>query len=99
MGIIMKNALIEVHHSIGMVEHYHGPLQQVYLIVITEIPGIKPNLVFQMFFKAINISVDPNGLAPTLLVFGKYSRMIELDAPSPFFTQRAIAMKKAMDEV
>ena len=99
MGIIVKNALVEAHHSIGMVERYHGPLRRVYSIVTSEIPGIEPDLALQMSFKAINDSVGPNGLVPTLLVFGAYPRMTELDAPSPSISQRAMAMKKAMDEV
>lgn len=40
MGIIVKNASVEIHHSIGMVEHYHGPLRRVYSIIITETPYI-----------------------------------------------------------
>jgi hypothetical protein len=36
-----------------------------------------------MAFKAINDSVGPNGLIPTLLVFGAYLRMVESDAPNP----------------
>ena len=99
MGIIVKNAPVEAHHSIGMVERYHEPLRRVYSIISNEIPGIKPNLALQMSFKTINDSVGPNGLVPTLLVFGAYPRMTELDAPSPSITQRAMAMKKAMDEV
>ncbi len=99
MGIIIKNAPIEVHHSIGMVERYHGPLRQVYSIITTEIPGIEPELALQMSFKAINDSVGPNRLVPTLLVFDAYPRMSELDASSASITQRATAIKKAMNEV
>ena len=51
-----------------------------------------------MSFKAINNSVGPNGLVPTLLVFGAYPRMTESDAPAPSITQRVIAMRKAIDE-
>jgi hypothetical protein len=36
-----------------------------------------------MAFKAINDSVGPNGLIPTLLVFGAYLRIVESDAPNP----------------
>ena len=99
IGIIVKNAPVEAHHSIGMVEYYHGPLRRVYSIITTEIPGIEPDSALQMSFKAINDSVGPNGLVPTLLVFGAYPRMTESDAPSPSITQRAMVMRKAMDEV
>ena len=99
IGIIIKNAPVETHHSIGMVERYHGPLRQVYSIITTEIPGIKPELALQISFKAINDSVGPNGLVSTRLVFGAYPKMSELDVPSASITQRATAMKKAMNEV
>ena len=99
MGIIIKNAPVEAHHSIGMVERYHGPLRRVYSIITTEILGIEPKLALQMSFKAINDSAGSNRLVPTLLVFGAYPRMSELDTPSVSITQRAMAMKKAMNKV
>ena len=99
MGIIVKNVPVEAHHSIGLVERYHGPLRRAYSIITAEIPGIEPELALQMAFKALNDSVGPNGLVPTLLVFGAYPRMTEMDAPSPTITQRTIAMRKAMEEV
>ena len=52
-----------------------------------------------MAFKAINDSTGPNSLIPTLLVFKVYPRMTESDAPLPIVIQRAIAFKKAMEEV
>ena len=36
-----------------------------------------------MAFKAINDTASPNGLVLTLLVFGAYPRIVELDALSP----------------
>jgi len=36
-----------------------------------------------MAFKVINDSVGPNGLIPTLLVFGAYPYMVESDIPNP----------------
>ena len=99
MGIIVKNTPVEAYHSIGIVERYHRPLRRVYSIITSEIPGIKPNLALQMFFKAINNLVGPNGLIPSLLVFGAYPKMTELDASSPTIKQRAMTIKKAMDKV
>jgi len=52
-----------------------------------------------MAFKAINDSVGPNSLIPTLLVFGAYPHMVESDAPNPTVIKRAAALKKAMEEV
>jgi hypothetical protein len=56
-------------------------------------------MALQMAFKAINDSAGPDGLVPTLLVFGAYPRMIKSDAPSPTVAQRATAIKKAMAEI
>ena len=52
-----------------------------------------------MAFKAINNSIGPNGLVPTLLVFGAYPRITNSDAPSLIVTQRAAAVKKAIEEI
>ena len=52
-----------------------------------------------MLIKALNDSVDPNGLVPTLLVFGAYPQMSEIDALSPTITQRTLAMRKAIEEI
>ena len=99
MGIIIKNAPIEAHHSLGMVEHYHGPLRRVYSIITTKIPSIKTESALKMFFKAINDSLGSNELVLTLLVFGAYPRITESDISAPSITQRAMAMRKAMDEI
>ncbi len=99
MGIIIVNTPVEAHHSIGIVKRYHGPLQQVYSIITTEILSIEPELALWLSFKTINDSVSPNGIVFTLLVFGAYLRITELDAPSLSITQHGMAMKKAMDEI
>jgi hypothetical protein len=52
-----------------------------------------------MAVKAVNNTAGPDGLVPTLLVFGAFPRMTELDAPTPSIVQRATAIRKAMNEV
>ena len=99
MGITVRNVPVEAHHSIGQVERYHGPLRRIYSIIATETPGVDPEAALQMVFKAINDSIGPNGLVSTLLVFGAHYHIIEMDAPSPTITQRAIAMHKAIVKV
>src|SRR5271155_1799902 len=99
MGINTKGVPVEAHNSIGMVERYHGPLRRAYQIITVEIPDINKDMALQMAFRAINDTAGPDGLVPTLLVFGAYPRMVESDAPSPSVTQRANAIKKAMVEI
>jgi hypothetical protein len=99
MRITVKTALVEIHHSIEMMKRYHDSLRRMYAIITTEISSIDPEIALQMTFKIINDSAGPDELVPTLLVFGAYPRMIEMNVPSLIITQRAIAMKKVMNEV
>lgn len=64
-----------------------------------EISDIEPELVFQKFFKAINNSVDSNGLVFILLVFNTYPKITEHDAPSPSIIQHIMTMQKAINKV
>ena len=99
MGTAVKIVPVEAHNSIGVVERYHAPIKRAYSIITAEIRDIEKDIALQMAFKAINDSVGPDGLVPTLLVYGAYPRMVEYDPPSPTVTQRATAIRKAMAEV
>jgi hypothetical protein len=99
MGIKVKIVPIEAHNSIGIVERYHGPVRRAYMIISTEIQGIDKDMALQMAFKAVNDTAGPDGLVPTLLVYGALPRMVEYDAPSPTVAQRSAALKKAMMEI
>jgi len=82
-----------------MVECYYSPLRRIYYIITAELPDISKDIALQIAFKAINNSAGPNSLIPTLLVFGAYPRIVESDAPNPIVIQRAVALKKAIEEV
>ena len=56
-------------------------------------------MTLQMAVKAVNDTAGPDGLVPTLLVFGAYPRMTNLDPPAPSITVRATAIRKAMAEI
>ena len=99
IGIIIKNVPVEAYHSIGLVECYHDLFCQIYSIIIAKLPGIKPKLTLQIFFKAIKDSVRPNTLVSIPLVFGAYPYITDIDAPSPSINQCSMAMCKAMEEV
>ncbi|KAI7969957.1 hypothetical protein EIK77_000353 [Talaromyces pinophilus] len=99
MDIIVTTVPIEAHWSIGTVERYHAVLHRSYEIMKEELPDISPEAALQMAVKAVNDTAGPDGLVPTLLVFGAYPRMIEYDPPTPTIAQRATAVKKAMTEI
>jgi hypothetical protein len=52
-----------------------------------------------MAVKAINNSAGPDGIVPTLLVFGIYPRITEGSALSPSVIQRAEAIRKTTKEI
>jgi len=52
-----------------------------------------------MAVKAVNDTAGPDGLVPTLLVYGAYLRISKLDPLAPSITERAAAIWKAMAEI
>ena len=56
-------------------------------------------MALQMAFKAINDSIGPNSLIPILLVFRAYLYIIKSDTLNPTVIKRAVAFKKAIEEV
>ncbi|KAI1001275.1 hypothetical protein K3495_g6924 [Podosphaera aphanis] len=98
--IIRKKCVpVEAAQSVGMVERYHGPLRRAYKIVSEELKSAAKFLKLQMAVKALNDTVGPNSLTPTLLVYGTYPKMASIDPPAPSIQERASAIAKAMLEV
>ena len=64
-----------------------------------KISGMKLNLIFQNFFKAINNLVGLNKLVFTLTIFGIYLKQMKLNILFLFITQCAIVIKKAINKV
>ena len=52
-----------------------------------------------MAVKAVNNTAGPNGLVPTLLVYGAYLRISNLDPPAPSITERAAIIRKAIAKI
>ena len=52
-----------------------------------------------MAVKAVNNTASPDGLVPTLLVYGAYPRISNLDPPAPSITEQAAAIWKAMADI
>ena len=101
MAISVKNVPVEAHWSIGIVERHHSLVRRVYKIIAQKLAGAKISKEFmlQISIKANKDTAGPNGLVPTLLVFGAYPQMTTLDPPNPSVIQRSMAMQKAMNEI
>ena len=83
MTIKVKEVPVEAHNSIDKVERYHQSLRRIYEIIQDELQDkTSPEIILQMAVKAVNNSAGPDGIVPTLLVFGAYPRMIEDSVPS-----------------
>ena len=52
-----------------------------------------------MAVKAVNNTASPNGLVPTLLVYGAYLRISKLDPLAPSVIERAAIIWKAIAEI
>jgi hypothetical protein len=52
-----------------------------------------------MAIKAVNNTAGPDGLVPTLLVFGTYPRMTTTDTLSLTVTERGKAITKIMKQI
>jgi len=52
-----------------------------------------------MAVKAVNNTASPDGLVPTLLVYGAYLRISKLDPPTLSVMDWAAVIQKAMAEI
>ncbi|KAM4067661.1 transposase [Hirsutella rhossiliensis] len=73
------------------------PLRRAYDILNAELSNVtSAEAVLQMAVKAINDTAGPDGIVPTLLVFGAYPRLTAESPPSASTLKRSAAMQKAM---
>jgi len=95
MGITCVQIPIGAHHSIGKVERYHAPLRRAFEIITAELGNaVSRDVRLQMALKACNDTTGPDGLVPTLLVFGAYPRMTPDYPPSQRTIARAVAVSE-----
>ena len=100
MAIKVKKIPVETHNSISKIERYHQSLQRVYEIIQNELQNkSSPEIMLQMAVKAVNDSAGPDGIVPTLLIFGAYLRMVENSDPSSQITQRVEVIRKTTKEI
>jgi hypothetical protein len=90
---------VKAYNSIGKVEQYYSLLQQAYKILSSELLSVNKEAILQIVMKAINNSVRPDGIVPTLLVFRAYPRITRDSLLLPFITEQAEAIYKAIKEV
>jgi hypothetical protein len=99
--IKVKKVLVKAYNSVGLVERYYALLRRVYKIIKEELKDkhINKKIILQMAVKAVNDLAGPDGIVLTLLVFGLYPKMTEIDPPSPTIAKRAEAICAITKEV
>jgi len=93
--------LVEAYNSVSLVKRYYAPLRCLYEIIQDElkVEHINKEIVLQIAVKAVNDLAGPDSIVPTLLVFGAYLRLTEIDPLSLSVTKRAEAIRAATKEV
>ncbi|KAJ5900184.1 uncharacterized protein N7473_004254 [Penicillium subrubescens] len=101
MSIKVKEVPVEAHNSVGKVERYYTLLRRAYEILRDKLKdeNINKEMILQIAVKAVNDSAGPDRIIPTLLIFGAYPRITEIDPPSPSVVKRAKAIRAATKEV
>ena len=95
-GISVLPAPIESPSTMSHVERYHGPLRAAYLKIRESLPRSESDAdCLQMATKSVNDTIGPEGLCPTLLVFGSLPRPPR-NATADTQIARAKAIEKAM---
>ena len=69
-NIELHHTGIESHNSLNIGETYHAYLRRIYLKVRRDHARVDDETVLAISIKALNDTIAPKGLCPTLLVFG-----------------------------
>ena len=74
-GIVLKPSGVESHNSLGLGERYHAPLRKIYERVRATVTSIDAETALRLAVKTMNDTMGPDGLVPTLLVYGSLPRL------------------------
>jgi hypothetical protein len=98
--IEVKKVPVKVYNSVGKVEVYHILLQQAFKIIQAELSIDYTNKIcLQLAVKAVNNIAGPDGIVPTLLVFGAYPCITNEDLLLLLTVKRVQAVQNATKEL
>ena len=80
------------HNSMGTGERYHDPLRRIYQKIRFSEPDIALELTLRLAVKAMNDTMNPEGLVPSLLVFSVLPRFPAFNRTLPNQEQRMRAV-------
>lgn len=95
-GISVHISGVESHKSISKGEKYHDPLRKIFLKNKSEFSKIDNDTILKLTVKAMNDTMGPTGLVPSLLVFGMLPRFpaVQTNLPNQCDGMHALLMAK-----
>lgn len=99
-GVVLKFSGVQHHNGIGIGERYHAPLRNIYRKIEIEYTNMAPTLILKTAIKAMNDTIGPEGLVPSLLRFGVLPRYTPagLESTRPNQRERLKATRVAKEE-
>lgn len=98
--ICTKAIPVESVNSMKIVELYHQPIRRTFSIICMNSPHTDLYAALQMAVEAVNNSVGPEGLVPTVLVYGGLSRWgLPHDPRSPSTVARVKSLCKSTSKM
>nr|AHF58602.1 polyprotein [Chondrus crispus] len=98
-GVVVEISPVENSNALGAGERYHDPLRRIYLKVKHDHPGYTKELILSISNKAMNDTCGPEGLVPTILVFGAIPKIAAQPSGQPTQEQRMNLMQTARAEM
>ena len=90
---------VEGNNAHGEGERYHSYLRLIFNKVQTDFQHLNEDYALQLAVKAVNDTAGPNGLVPTLVVFGILPRTLVVLIDLPQQKERIEVMRSACDEM
>lgn len=95
-GILLRVVPVEAHHLIGVIERHHAILRKVYSKLKSDMPNLSRESLLSMSVRAANDSTGPNGIVPTVRVFGIYPKLgLPNELPAPKMLERVKCVAQA----
>lgn len=98
ISIKFRHTGTESHNSLGSGDTYHAMIRVIYNKVSMDYSSSSPQIRLAMIIMAMNDNSGPQGLVPSLLVFGMIPRFISDKTDLPNCKQRMEIMKTARKE-
>jgi hypothetical protein len=95
LGINLRHTATESHNCLGTGERFHGPLRKIIGKLKLDHPLVLDAVRLAMAVHAMNITAGPEGIVPSLLVFGKLPKVPHVDSVPPNKADRLVEMHAA----